>query len=504
MREKKKKKEGFSIKERRNMRTLATWGLFLNVCMLAAGLLLPFNQQRQYLIEFKGVYPEFREHELKDNFQYLMDEKVAKSIEFTDIIRDNRTNSSICTYISLPESINEAQLASIVHRSTLVRSIVEIWGDGVNITEVAQMSAGNSKVLGPKSIKANETWRVEFRRFGRKGRSGMTYSEKSQLLSIFGTSLKPLHGIVNLTNPQYEFLFLQDWNDYHDTVTIPRAKMMQLGNSKKSVDDDTYQAKRTLFGRIIASGPSIISEFDIKTRPFIGTTTMCSTMSHIMAVAARVGSCDLVLDPFCGTGGLLVGAANLGASVIGSDIDGDTLGVAVNQAERSKNNLFIRKDDSNQLNKSILDNFIEYDLADKLVGLHHMDVAEWAKPVKKDSANVVDTYEFDAIVTDPPYGHREKVRLSEVDEVSDEESDEADSISIDITYGNLLKVANLRLKSSGKLVFFYPTKAHTDEAAVYQSLQLLQRNSECKLKIRRVVPEKLNNFLWRWLVVMTR
>ena len=51
--------------------------------------------------------------------------------------------------------------------------------------------------------------------------------------------------------------------------------------------------------------------------------------------------------------------------------------------------------------------------------------------------------------------------------MSDEESDEADSISIDITYGNLLKVANLRLKSSGKLVFFYPTKAHTDEAAVH-------------------------------------
>ena len=479
------------------MRLLA-WALLACISSLSAGLLLP--SRRQYLIEFKGVYPAFRELELRDNVQYLIDKNLAESIEFREVIRDNRTDSQICAYISLPESVSESQITSVVHRSSLVRSIVEIWGDGTNITAVSQMSEDNSKIFGPKAIKPHETWRVEFRRFGRKGRSGMTYTEKSQLLSIFGNSLKPLKGVVNLTNPRHEFLFLQDWNDYHDTVTIPRAKILQSGSIKKSVDDDTYQARRTLFGRIIASGPSIISEFDIKTRPFIGTTTMSSTMAHVMSVAARVGSGDLVLDPFCGTGGLLVAAANLGANVLGSDIDGDTLGIA-NQPERSKNSRFVRKDNSNQLNKSIKDNFIEYNLLDKLVGLHRLDVLEWVKPVNNISLNIIDTYEFDAIVTDPPYGHREKARLG--DDIIDT-SDELDSKLIDITYSNLLKVANLRLKPNGRLVFFYPSKAHTDEATMHKSIGQLQSNSLCKLKIQRVVPEKLNNFLWRWLVVMAK
>jgi len=368
------------------------------------------------------------------------------------------------------------------------------------MTDVAQMSEHNSKVLGPKSIKAHETWRVEFRRFGRKGRSGMTYPEKSQLLSIFGNSLKPLQGIVNLTNPQHEFLFLQDWNDYHDTVTIPRAKILQSGKIEKSVDDDTYQARRTLFGRIIATGPSIISEFDIKTRPFIGTTTMSSTMSHIMAVAARVGSSNLVLDPFCGTGGLLIAAANLGANVVGSDIDGDTLGIS-NQLERSKNNRFVRKDNSNQLDKSVKDNFIEYKLINRLHGLHHMDVLEWAKPANKHSLNDIDTYEFDAIVTDPPYGHREKARFGDD---SYDPSDEADGNAVDVTYGNLLKVANFRLKLNGRLVFFYPSKSHADEAVIQESIEQLQSKLHINLKIQRIIPEKLNNHLWRWLIVMTK
>ena len=43
-------------------------------------------------------------------------------------------------------------------------------------------------------------------------------------------------------------------------------------------------------------------------------------LGRILARMARIGSCDVVLDPFVGSGALLVGARELGAHVIGCDI----------------------------------------------------------------------------------------------------------------------------------------------------------------------------------------
>lgn len=44
-------------------------------------------------------------------------------------------------------------------------------------------------------------------------------------------------------------------------------------------------------------------------------------LSLLMANQAKVNNCDLVLDPFVGTGSLLVAAAQFGGYVFGTDID---------------------------------------------------------------------------------------------------------------------------------------------------------------------------------------
>lgn len=55
-----------------------------------------------------------------------------------------------------------------------------------------------------------------------------------------------------------------------------------------------------------------INEISLKTRKFIGNTSMDATLSLLMANQAQVKSGDLVLDPFVGTGSLLVAAAKFG------------------------------------------------------------------------------------------------------------------------------------------------------------------------------------------------
>ena len=44
-------------------------------------------------------------------------------------------------------------------------------------------------------------------------------------------------------------------------------------------------------------------------------------LGMVMANLARVRPGSLVLDPFCGSGSLLLTAASLGASVVGADIE---------------------------------------------------------------------------------------------------------------------------------------------------------------------------------------
>lgn len=76
------------------------------------------------------------------------------------------------------------------------------------------------------------------------------------------------------------------------------------------------------FGRWICDGARhLISKISLKTRSFIGNTSMDAQLSLIMANQACVQPGHVVLDPFVGSGSLLVAAAQFGAYVMGADID---------------------------------------------------------------------------------------------------------------------------------------------------------------------------------------
>lgn len=76
------------------------------------------------------------------------------------------------------------------------------------------------------------------------------------------------------------------------------------------------------FGRLISYGlRQLIQKLSLKTRKFIGNTSMDPQLSLLMANQAKVNHGDIVLDPFVGSGSLLVAAAEFGAYVIGGDID---------------------------------------------------------------------------------------------------------------------------------------------------------------------------------------
>ena len=79
---------------------------------------------------------------------------------------------------------------------------------------------------------------------------------------------------------------------------------------------------RLFFGRLVAEGQrDLIAKFSLKKRLFIGNTSMDPQLSFLMANVACVKSGDLMLDPFCGSGSIMLICARFGAMVMGSDID---------------------------------------------------------------------------------------------------------------------------------------------------------------------------------------
>jgi len=119
--------------------------------------------------------------------------------------------------------------------------------------------------------------------------------------------------------PDVEFVVFEEWD-------VPQPLDHQSGKQATSNGDigpAPRRPKRLFFGRKIA--PSIrhlTDKHDLKKRPYISTTSMDAELALVTANLALAGSGKLLFDPFVGTGGFLVAAAELGSVVMGSDIDG--------------------------------------------------------------------------------------------------------------------------------------------------------------------------------------
>ena len=96
---------------------------------------------------------------------------------------------------------------------------------------------------------------------------------------------------VNLSNPKSFIRAVA----YHDTVYLCYGK---------------YQLNKKYF-----------EEMKPHKRPFFHPGCMSPKLARCMVNLARVKEGDLVLDPFCGTGGILIEAGLVGCKVVGCDID---------------------------------------------------------------------------------------------------------------------------------------------------------------------------------------
>ena len=159
------------------------------------------------------------------------------------------------------------------------------------------------------------------------------------------------------------------------------------GEGDQAVVGLEKRLKHVYFGRKVGeSRRGLAEKHDLKKRPYISTTSMDAELALITANLALAGEGKLFLDPFCGTGGFMVAAAELGAVVIGSDIDGRSF--------RGK---------SKGVEKGVGANFGKYGLEGRYGDCFTADLVNTPVQARRRW--------LDGMICDPPYGVREGLKV---------------------------------------------------------------------------------------------
>lgn len=302
-----------------------------------------------------------------------------------------------------------------------MRTLYELWETGHSTDQLIAQLKTNSLVKHPDFASSNKTFRIQVESFNQKIASHLKVQKIEQLRFM------NWEGKVNLNDPDNSFHLIEFYG---------------LTNGQP-----TEQPERVYFGRWICDGNrKILDELRLSKRKFISNTSMDVTLSLIMSNLAKVSPNDLVLDPFVGSGSLLVAAAKHGAYVIGCDIDflllhGLTKPTKKGQKKRA-------------IDESVRANLAQYNLQDYYVDVL---IADSSLPFWNTNAC------FDSIITDPPYGIREaniKIGSKEFKKVP--EHCLGRHIPAKISYEmseivrDLLQFSNEKLKIGGRLVYWLP------------------------------------------------
>lgn len=363
----------------------------------------------------------------------------------------------------LIETNSETILTKLMSRTVLARSLYELFTNEYNYNEFYEELKNNKKVTQSVDY-INSSFRIQVESFNRK------LSTQIKVEKIEKLSFLPFKGKIILNEPQNSFHLFEYY-----------------GNNPNDIPLEPIQI---LFGKwIVDSRRKNISLLSLKQRKFIANTSMEPTLSLLMANIAKIKDNDLVLDPFVGSGSLLVSAAYCGAFVLGTDID-----YLLIHGLTKPSRFGVKRRDADE---SILSNLKQYSLQSKYLDIIVADSSQpiWrTKPLLK----------LDAIITDPPYGKREsRERVGTEKQYKIPENLISGHIPSKIEYDlndifkDLLNFSALHLKIGGRLVFWLPfDKLNTN-------FDIREQSHPC-LKFISMSEQQLTQFTSRVLIAMEK
>ncbi|ESP00213.1 hypothetical protein LOTGIDRAFT_238654 [Lottia gigantea] len=381
----------------------------------------------KYLFYFASEHLDFRLAELEAISQATKSE-----------VRFDEESYDVKNPFLVVESPSIECIHRILSRSVLLRSIHQLLAQGTSTEELHENVRKMPKDLLDPYSKPDQTFAMRVETFNKKIPQKVKI-EKIKALPLAELGFK---GTVDLKNPDNEFHLFEYY-----------------GWDCNNAPDEPYHS---YFGRKIGEGQrDRIQEYHLQKRHFIGNTSMDAGLSFIMSNLAQVTQNSLVLDPFVGTGSLLVSAAHYGGYVMGTEIDYLVLH-AKGKPSRSKQKV-------RAIDESIHANLKQYGLES-----HYIDVIV-ADSSKQNMWR--DQSYFDAIITDPPYGIREpakKIRAATedyiiTDDMKDCHYPQKEQYELTDIFIDLLNFAAKYLQLYGRLVYWFPViRAQYSESNIPQ------------------------------------
>ncbi|KAI6191518.1 Aminotran-1-2 domain-containing protein [Aphelenchoides bicaudatus] len=333
--------------------------------------------------------------------------------QYSDAIKGNQDQLIIVKF-------ELEHIRCILERSMLLKHAYEIYHVTDSHDEMLKWLDTRPDIIETIDVKTN-SWALRIRSIGK--RQSVEYSEG--LLDTYIQTAKIDTAPVDLKEPDYYLSIIETFSN--------------------------DELQKVYFVKQIGAGQGNLKEqYSLKNRVYIGNTVMNPELAFLQANLSFIKSGDLVIDPFCGTGGLLLPCAHFGAFVVGSEIN-YKIGRAIGISSRLGEGDLIRG------HHSVETNFKQYGLENQFLSIILADASKkllWRKGTL-----------FDAIVTDPPYGVREKSRKVGTKKPKYEPVENDTRIKLpgkvkyelSNTYLDLMNFAVEYLKMGGHVSFWFPT-----------------------------------------------
>ncbi|KAA8493416.1 tRNA (guanine(10)-N2)-methyltransferase-like [Porphyridium purpureum] len=337
---------------------------------------------------------------------------------------------------------SEREARLVAQRAFLLKAVYEVIGHGNSYESacdaaVRTVSSDSARQAaswsdGMQELMKGASFRIDVQAFGRS----VKQEQKAGLMARFAPVLLQFPGKVNLKSPQHRLMILED---AFPVAGHQQHSQLALNGEHLSVPEPDI--RQVFLARLIGEtqGGILSKKFRLPDRQYVGTTSMDAELAFIMANVALVRpGRSLILDPFCGTGSILISAVASGAHCIGADIDPRVLrGYGYNQPEPQSHT-----------SSGILSNFEQYGL-ERPAGILRGDLVHsyWQSPCGG---------WLDAIITDPPYGIRESIRTVDVEKTNDLQCKHVQHrrLRASDTLRVLIEFAADSLVDNGRLVFW--------------------------------------------------
>lgn len=239
---------------------------------------------------------------------------ISRASLYVDYPPPTALSESPLVRVRLP---GEAAAQKLCERAVLVKAVLKVWGSGVDIAEAVQNGltdvppdalAKRRSVLAPPT-----TYQIRVAAFGRT----VSLEDKRAIMDV----MKPLfHGdeIADLRDPATTVWAIEE----HSHQTNEKTHLgRRSGAPRRVIVGHQVAGGRSLDKKSASGEKAFYSRYELSERAVLGPTTMDNQLAFIMANCACAKPGSIALDPFCGTGGLLIATTHFGAQVYGGEID---------------------------------------------------------------------------------------------------------------------------------------------------------------------------------------